>query len=453
MPTAKPWYLPGEALLAMYRLRGPVINAGIGSQGYVLLLGAEANKFVFANADAFNWRETFETLIPADGPAALIVSDGADHRRRRSIVAPALHHRQVSDYVQTMVDNTDAVIDTWQPRQRLDIYQQLRSAIRRSIAESLFGQRIATHADFLGEQLQPLLDLAHQPPQLMHFQRRVRSPRWRRAMAARARIDELVDAQIAGARNQPRADDHLMTMLVNGRPEDGQTLCDNEIRDLIVSLIGDGYETTSGAVAWAIYALLTVPGAWDSAAGEVHRVLDGRPPTAGDLKALTYLNGVVQETLRLYTPGVISARKVKRDLRFGGHRIRAGRLLIFSPYVTHRLPELWPEPRVFRPQRWDPYSPHYRKSAPHEFIPFSGGLHRCIGSVLATTEMTVILARLVARTTLRLPAQPIRARNFGALRPWPGLTVEIIEQPAVSASFRPTSCSHIYLCLDFFSRL
>ena len=79
------------------------INTGIGRHGFVYLLGPEANKFVFANADAFSWRETFESLAPVDGPTALIVSDGEDHRRRRSVVAPGLRHRQIQDYVQTMV--------------------------------------------------------------------------------------------------------------------------------------------------------------------------------------------------------------------------------------------------------------------------------------------------------------------------------------------------------------
>ena len=151
-------------------------------------------------------------------------------------------------------------------------------------------------------------------------------------------------------------------MLINGRSEEGQTLSDNEIRDSIVSLMAAGYETTSGALAWAAYTLLTLPGAWDAAAAEVDHVLGGKPPTADRLDALTYLNGVVHETLRLYSPGVISARRVMRDLRFDGHRIRAGRLLIFSAYVTHRLPELWPEPRQFRPQRWNPDSLDYRQA-------------------------------------------------------------------------------------------
>src|SRR3984893_9931571 len=169
-------YLPGEALLALYRRRGAVINSGVGRHGYTYLLGAEANKFVFANADAFSWRETFENLALVDGPTALIVSDGDDHRRRRSVVAPGLRHRQIQNYVQTMVSNIDTVIDGWRPGQRLDIYQEFRNAVRRSTAESLFGQRMAAHSDFLGEQLQPLLDLTHRLPQVVRLQQLLRAP-------------------------------------------------------------------------------------------------------------------------------------------------------------------------------------------------------------------------------------------------------------------------------------
>ncbi len=420
-------YLPGEGLLALYRLRGPVINSGVGRRGYTYRLGPEANKFVFANADAFSWAQTFESLAWVDEPTALIVSDGDDHRRRRSVVAPGLRHRQIQDYVQTMVSNIDAAIDGWRPGQRLDIYRQCRSAVRRATAESLFGSRLAAHSDFLGEQLQPLLDLTHQLPEMVALQRRLNASGWRRAMAARQRLNDFVDALVADARTAPRPDDHMLTMLIDGRGDEGYALSDNEVRYSIISLITAGYEITSGALAWAIYTLLTVPGAWDRAADEVRRVLGDAPPGAADLDALTYLNGVVHETLRLYSPGVISARRVMRDLWFDGRRIRAGRLLIFSAYVTHRLPEIWPDPREFRPGRWDPDAPDYRKPAPHEFIPFSGGLHRCIGAVMATTEMTVMLARLVARTTLRLPAQRIRAAHLAARRPIPGLLVDVAD--------------------------
>jgi len=200
-------------------------------------------------------------------------------------------------------------------------------------------------------------------------------------------------------------------------------LSDNEIRDAIISLITAGYETTSGGAGLGgLHAADVARRLGGRRRRSEPRPSVGRPPTANDLSTLTYLNGVVHETLRLYSPGVISARRVMRDLWFDGHRIRAGRLLIFSAYVTHRQPELWPESREFRPQRWDPDAPDYRKPAPHEFIPFSGGLHRCIGAVMATTEMTVMLARLVARTTVcaARPAHPRGQR--GSVVPASGIS-------------------------------
>lgn len=429
-------YRPGDALAALHRRRGPIVDAGIGRHGYVYVFGAEANKFVFANSDAFSWWDAFQVLVPVDGPTALIVSDGADHRRRRSLVQPAFHQRHVGGYLQIMAANADAVIDSWRPGDTIDIFAQLRSAIRRSAIEALFGQAMAGHADFLGEQLQPLMDLTHRLPQVLKVEARLKTPAWRRAMAARTRVDELIYAEIARARTHPSVDDNVLATLITGRTEAGEALRDDEIRDQIVSLIAAGYETTSAAMGWAVYALLSTPEVWQTAAAEVRDVTGGRAPDAGDLKNLTYLNGVVHETLRLYPPAVISARKVARELSFHGRRIRAGRTLVFSPYVTHRLPELWADPLRFEPRRWDPASPGYRRAAPYEFLPFGGGTHRCIGSAFATAELTVMLARLLARTRLHPPDQRIRAGGYAALQPRPGLTVQVGEPHKVSAPFR-----------------
>ncbi len=261
-----------------------------------LSVGARGKQVRVRQCRCFSWQRTFENLALVDGPTALIVSDGDDHRRRRSVVAPGLSHRQIQDYVQIMVSAIDTAIDSWRPGQRVDIYQQCRRAVRRSTAESLFGQRIAGHSEFLGEQLQPLLNLTHQLPQVVALQQRLNLPAWRRAKAARARIDDLIDVEIAAARAHPAPGDHMLTMLINGRSEDGYALSDNEIRDSIVSLITAGYETTSGALSWAIYTLLTLPGAWDKATDEVNRVLGDQAPTAADVEALTYLVGVVHET-------------------------------------------------------------------------------------------------------------------------------------------------------------
>ncbi|MBN6034722.1 cytochrome P450 [Amycolatopsis sp. 195334CR] len=393
-------YPPGEILLKLHARFGPAVKAG---PSYAYLLGPEANRFLFANSELFSWREAFDLLVPVDGPTSLIVSDGEDHRRRRRLVQPALHHRQISTYLDIMTATADATIDAWRPGQRIDLYQEFRAAIRRSTIQSLFGARLGGEADFFGTELQPLLDLIDRLPQAVDVHRRLRTPTWRRAMAARARVDERIYAEIARTRaGASEVDDHALATLVHGGDEQ---LSDLEIRDQMVTLIAAGYETTSAAMAWALYSVLSDREVYERAKGQQDR---------------EYLNGIVQETLRLYPPAVISARKVVEGFEFHGKRFRPGTLLLYSPYVTHRLPELWEDPLAFRPERWQGH-----KAAPHEFLPFGGGPHRCIGATMATTELAVMLGRVVARADLRLLPQRIRATSPAAMRPRNGLRAEV----------------------------
>ena len=139
--------------------------------------------------------------------------------------------------------------------------------------------------------------------------------------------------------------------LVRGRDDDGAGLSDEEVRDQVVSLIAAGYETTSAAMAWAVHLLLATPGCWERARAEVVEVLGDPVPVKEDLRRSICLNGVVHEALRLCPPAVVVPRWVAEDFTFAGRRIRPGSTVLYSPYVTHRLPEVWPEPLRIRLER------------------------------------------------------------------------------------------------------
>ncbi|MFD0900976.1 cytochrome P450 [Actinomadura sediminis] len=408
-----------DALITLYERHGPVFRLGTGRAGYVYLLGPDANRFVFGNQHLFRNREAFESLVPVNGETSLIVSDGEDHRRRRALVRPALHHRQIDRYVRTMAENADRVLDGWADGERVDVYAEFRAAIRRSTIEALFGRRLAADARLVGDGLQPMLEMIDRMPQALRAHRRLRTPAWRRAMAARRVADARVFAEIDRLRRGAAdEDDHVLATLVHGRNEEGSGLGDVEVRDQAINLIAAGYDTTSAAMAWAVHALMTEDGVWERAAAEVAAA---GPPTAEALRRMPYLDGVVHETLRLRPPGPVSARKVAADFEFAGHRVRAGSMVIYSPYVTHRLPEVWPEPLAFRPERWTDGP----RPGPHEFVPFGGGPHRCIGSAMATTELTVMLARLLARATLRPDRRDPRPTGLTAMRPRGGLPATV----------------------------
>jgi cytochrome P450 len=395
---------PHRALPNLYRRFGPVCTVGFGPLRYVYLLGPEANRFVLSNSELFGWREAFDSLVVVDGETALIVSEGPDHQRRRRLVAPAFGRHQVQSYVQTMRANADAAIATWRPGQLVNLYDEMRRVIRRSTIEVLFGSRLAQDEPELGKLLQRALDVIERPPPWQQLQR-LGAPSWRRAVAARAIAARRVLDEIEHCRTESDRSG-VLSFLVGSRDEDDLGLTDEEIVDQVISLIAAGYHTTSAAMASATLALLTVPQRWDQATASLD-----------DGEGWRYLDGVVSETLRLYPPAVVSARWVIEPFQFAGVKIPAGRMLLFSPYVTHRMPELWSDPLQFDPSRWNPLCPGYRRPAPYEYLPFGGGPHRCLGAELATAELTVLLEQLLRRATLRLESADPTPVGLAAMRP------------------------------------
>ncbi|MET9627769.1 cytochrome P450 [Lentzea sp. NPDC006480] len=381
-----------DLLSGLHRRFGPVVRMG----PYTYLLGPEANRFVFANSELFEVERAFQVLVPVDGPTSLIVSDGEDHKRRRKHVQPALVHRQIANYVPVMQQNADKTLDAWRPGQEVDAYQEFRRAIRRSTIHALFGDRLAQDAEFFGAHLQLLINLIDRNPAIVTLLRKLKAPAWRNAMRARRAVDARVYKAIEETRQGNTAGD-VLTALVQS---DG--LSDLEVRDQVVTLIAAGYETTSGAMAWAIFNLLRHNGVWERAREDDD-----------------YLANVVNETLRLYPPAVVSARVAAQPFELAGRKIKEGTFLLYSPYVTHRLESIWPDPLRFDPDRWE------RKPAPHEFLPFGGGPHRCIGAGLATTELTVMLKALLQRPKPELVEQRITPTSVAAMRPKHGLRIRV----------------------------
>lgn len=411
----------GEWLLATAERRGPVFTGWLG-RPYAYLIGPAANEFVFAHDAHFRAREAMKALIPVDGPTSVVVSDGEDHTRRRALVRPGLHHRQVAGYVEVMARSAEAAIDGVAPGVTFDGYALFRAAIRRSTMRALFGERIAEQADRVGALLQPMLDLTAVLPDLVAVHERLRTPRWRRAMAARAEVDRFVHREISRLRTaEPDSEDQVLATLVHGRDGTGSGLTDQEVRDQVVTLIAAGYETTSAAMGWALYALGGDPGLLGRVRAEVRQVTAGAAPTVEHLPRMPLLSAVVTETLRLYPPAVVSARYVVEDLEFAGRRIRRGTTVLYSPYATHRDPAVYADPSSFDPGRWVDGGTRPRG----EYVPFGGGAHRCLGSTMATTELTVMLATLLSRSSFALEPQRVRATGMASMRPVPGVRMSL----------------------------
>ncbi|MCU1447972.1 MAG: hypothetical protein JWP02_142 [Acidimicrobiales bacterium] len=412
---------PAEALHALAGAYGSVAAIGVGPLRYVFLFGLDAVGDLFtSDTDRFSWLGATKSLLPVDGETALIVSDGEDHRRRRRIVQPAFNVRRIESHVPLMAEEATRTIASWTAGDELDAYEHLRATVRRIVMQALFGKRLSGLADELGERLQPALDFVNLPVPL---QVKV-GPRWAKAREARRRTDALVYAELAERRRTGYEGDDVLTWLLQSQDEGG--LSDQEVRDQVVSLVAAGYDTTSAAVGWALWAARFHAGVWEQLRAEVAAVLGEEALTAEALRRMPYLGAVVNESLRLWPPAIAAGRQAVQPLEVAGHVIPPGALVMYSPYVTHRLAEAWREPLSFSPERWLVDRPGHVEPPPLAFLPFGAGPRRCIGFAFALMEIKVVLAEVVRRVDLELVAatHPGRA-GLASMRPKAGVRVRV----------------------------
>jgi cytochrome P450 len=426
---------PYDALLDLQRRYGPVCRFGFGSQQYVMLFGAEANRLLLSDSPKnpkFLSRDVLSLLIPVVGSCAMVVSDGDDHRRRRSLVQPAFAHRRIKGYVPIMLEEIHRMIEEWQPGHTVDAFADVRSCIRRIAIRSLFGDRLKEHTDEIGRELETALRYINRSP-FLRFDHDLPGTAYRRAMAARERVDRHVRAEIEKRRAKPDDRGDVLDALLWSCDHTGDKLADLEVRDQVISLIASGYDSSSSAAGWAVYALLTHSEVYDRVRDEVARVAGDEVLTADHLDAMSYVGWTVSEILRLYTPGVLTGRTAVESFEFAGHVVPEGTKVLYSQYVTHRLPELWPEPQVFRPERWNPSAPGYREPVPYSFVPFGGGYRQCIGFAFAELELKALIAELARRTELSSVGGAVQPTGVATMWPKGGVPVAVqVVRPPVS---------------------
>jgi cytochrome P450 len=211
---------------------------------------------------------------------------------------------------------------------------------------------------------------------------------WARFLKLRAEVDALVYDEIRRRRSAPDAAerDDVLSLLLGARHEDGSPMSDRELRDELITLLTAGHETSATGLAWAFERLLRNPGAM--------RALQAEVDEGGD----EYADAVVKETLRVRPVIVDVARLVTADVDLGRWRVRAGTIVVPAIALVQLMPEVYPDPYEFRPERFLDGQP-----APYTWIPFGGGVRRCLGAPFAQLEIRTVMQTVLARATLRAP--------------------------------------------------
>jgi cytochrome P450 family 110 len=385
--------------------------------------------------------EANSVLEPLLGRHSLLLLDGSDHLRERRIVQPPFHGERMQAYGETMQAVARRAIDAWPTGRPFAIHPEMQGITLDVILRTVFGLDEGAKLEALRAELVELLAMSANPQLLIaaaqardgaaqangngrggtRSARRAESVA-ARPLAVRARVDELLFAEIARRRSLPtegRSD--VLSLLLGARDEDGEPLSEQALRDELITLLVAGHETTATSLAWAVHHVLHD--------GEVRARLDaelGVPLPPQDVARLEYLDAVAKETLRLTPIVPIVGRRLTRRLRVGGIDLPAGVVAAPCIVLAHRRPEAWPEPLRFRPERF-----LERKPTPYEFLPFGGGVRRCLGAAFALYEMKIVLAEVLTRVVLRTaPGYQVRVvRRAVTLAPSEGMPV-IVERRA-----------------------
>ena len=313
----------------------------------------------------------------------MLLHDDERHMRHRKLLLPAFHGDAVERYAGELAEVARREISGWPVGKPFKTHHPMQEIALEVILRAVFGARDEAALEELRGALMPFLrdSWALFTPIPM---RRSANPVWRRYMGQRRRARDLVKAQIANARKEDSGD-HILATMLRYRDDDDQPIRDVEILDQAMSLLFAGHDTTAASLAFAAERLARNPDAQERLAEQL---------AAGDRE---YLDAVIKETLRVRPVLPFGPRTVVEETELAGHLIPAGTTVQTNAVILHRLPELWDEPDEFRPERWLDGA----KQTPYSWLPFGGGVHRCLGASFSQVEMRVVLAELIGRYRLR----------------------------------------------------
>ena len=343
-----------------------------------------------------------EILEPLVGRHSLFLLDGKRHMEQRKLLLPPFHGERMHSYCEQMRKAADVMIDSLPTDQTVGIHAYTKRFTLDIILKIVLGISEDHHFMRLRKLLGDVLDGASSPLLLAKTLQVDLGPltAWRRLSRALIEIEKILFQLVEERRASNDANQSdILSMLISTKHEDGRSITFDELRDEMMTILVAGGETTSSALAWAVFHILKTPGVLNKIREELTTVLDGDDISAQHLPKLNYLEAVVKETLRLSPVIPTVGRALQRPMTIGGHDLPAGVVVVPCIYLTHRREDIYPDPLMFKPERFQNDGP-----GSYEFFPFGGGIRRCIGAAFAMYEMKILLAQVALRTDLDLPA-------------------------------------------------
>jgi cytochrome P450 len=327
-----------------------------------------------------------------------------------------------------MAEHAGDMRDEWKAGEQRDIAREMMRLTLRIVAKTLFDADVRGEMDEIGSALTTALELFSATMTLPFYDliEKLPLPQNQRFRSARARLDSTIYRIIEDRRksDEDRGDLLSMLLIAQDTEGDGTGMTDQQLRDEAMTIFLAGHETTANALVWTWYLISQHPEVAAKFHAEIDAVIGDRLPTMEDFPKLKYTEMIFAESMRLYPPAWVFGRRAINSHELGGFTIPAKSIHLMSPYVVHHLPEFFPEPDKFIPERWTPEEKEKRPK--FSYFPFGGGPRQCIGEGFAWVEGVLILATLGRKWNLRLvPGHRVKTEPLITLRPKYGMMMTI----------------------------
>jgi cytochrome P450 len=385
---------PLESLLGWYRRYGDMFTVEylIFGTGVYVADPAAIRELLTGDQSDLRAGEANEPLAPLVGHKSVLVLDGAEHLRQRRLLLPPFQGSAVHAFREVIRDVAAAEVERWQPGAEIVMRDRMRALTFEVICRAVFGVVEPERIERLRAALLPITDIGPVTSFLPRPLRRDlgRLSPWSRLQRRLRRADELLYAEIERRRREPGLEDRtdVLSLLLRARDEDGEPMTDVELRDELMTMLAAGHETTATGLAFAFDLLLRDP----EVLGRLRDELGGDDDT--------YLDAVVTESLRLRPVIDAVERTLTEPRTVGEYELPPGIRVYPAIVVVQRREDLYPEADRFRPERFvDDGAESY------SWLPFGGGIRRCIGAALAQAEMAEVIRTVLSRVELR-PVRP-----------------------------------------------
>ena len=382
----------------MERMRdryGDAFTLRIQNEGtWVLFSDPAAVKQIFTgDPNLLHAGEANAILRPVVGPSSVLLLDERAHMTQRKLLLPPFHGERMKAYGELMTDVAEREVASWPAGEVVVTRPSMQRLTLEIVMRAIFGVSDTGGLERLRSALTAMLDWTTEPSRMALLilagpNRIGRLPAYRRVMGA---VDAVIHAEIARRRGAADLDERtdVLSMLLGARYDDGAPMTDRELRDELMTLLVAGHETTATALSWALERLARHPSAWERLRG-------------GDE---AYLDAVIKETLRLRPVLAIVVRRLKAPMEIGGYELPAGVGVAPCIFLVHRRADVYRDPHAFRPERF-----LEQPAGSYTWIPFGGGVRRCLGASFALFEMATVLRVIAARCARLEPGGPAPER-------------------------------------------